>query len=119
MTAIKSILKKSPIYIILSLGAIVMVFPFLWMISSALKPNLYVIEYPPQFIPNRAIVGEFCPSLECKQLPAVFPQQRFRRHPRHTADNPLLFYGSLLFCPFQIPRSRDHFLHLTGCDDGP
>src|SRR3954452_21577237 len=38
-------------YIVLSLGAIVLMLPFIWMLSSSLKPESQILVYPPQLIP--------------------------------------------------------------------
>ncbi len=59
MSLIRSLYRKSPIYLILMLGAVVMVFPFIWMVSVALKPNTFVIEIPPQLIPQNASLDNF------------------------------------------------------------
>lgn len=40
------------VYTVLILGAIVMVFPFLWMISTSLKMGGAVQKIPPEFIPH-------------------------------------------------------------------
>ena len=40
------------IYLILVGGALTMVVPFIWMISTALKTNLEVFTFPPTFIPE-------------------------------------------------------------------
>lgn len=39
-------------YIILVLVAMMMLFPFLWLISSSLKSQLEIFNYPPNWIPN-------------------------------------------------------------------
>jgi multiple sugar transport system permease protein len=39
-------------YLFLSLGSIFMLFPFLWMISTSLKQTQYILQFPPQWIPN-------------------------------------------------------------------
>ena len=40
------------IWLLLVLGALTMILPFLWMISSSLKDQMSVFMYPPQWIPN-------------------------------------------------------------------
>jgi multiple sugar transport system permease protein len=47
------------IYVILTLGAITMVFPFLWMISTAFKPPSEVEAYPPYWIPKTPTIANF------------------------------------------------------------
>ena len=66
------IYRKSILYIILSLGAVVMIFPFLWMISSSLKANLYVIEYPPQLIPSMPSLDNFIQAWNANHFQTYF-----------------------------------------------
>ena len=40
------------IYAVLSVGAVVVLLPFLWIVSTALKPADQVLIYPPQWIPH-------------------------------------------------------------------
>lgn len=49
----KNILKKSLIYIILVLGCIITLLPFLWMISTSLKPFNEIFLMPPKWIPSK------------------------------------------------------------------
>jgi len=44
-------IKKLILYIILLLGAITMVFPFLWMISTSLKSEVTAYVFPPSLFP--------------------------------------------------------------------
>src|SRR5215813_771292 len=39
-------------YLILSIGALILLMPFIWMISSSLKPADQILVYPPQLIPT-------------------------------------------------------------------
>lgn len=39
-------------YLVLSVGSIFMLFPFLWMLSTSLKQTQYILQFPPQWIPN-------------------------------------------------------------------
>jgi len=43
------------IYLILLVGAVTMLVPFLWMLSSALKPEAQVFVLPPRLIPNPVV----------------------------------------------------------------
>ena len=49
----KRVLAQVLLYVLLVIGAIIMVFPFYWMISSALKTRLEVSLFPPQFAPSK------------------------------------------------------------------
>ena len=48
-------LENSFIHIILILGAVVMVMPFVWMLSTSLKNQNEVFSYPPQWIPSTLV----------------------------------------------------------------
>lgn len=45
-------LGKSSTYLLLSIGAVVLLFPAIWMISISLKAPQQVYEYPPRLIPS-------------------------------------------------------------------
>lgn len=47
------------LYALAVAGGIIMIFPFLWMVSNALKENVFVIEYPPQLIPDHPSLLNF------------------------------------------------------------
>ena len=46
-------------YIILSLGAITMIFPFIWMVSTSLKTHIETIAYPPKLLPETFQWGNY------------------------------------------------------------
>ena len=48
----KKAVYKGVIYIILTLGLIIVVLPMIYMLSTALKPNGALYEYPPRFFPK-------------------------------------------------------------------
>ncbi|WP_163193381.1 carbohydrate ABC transporter permease [Clostridium thermarum] len=47
------------LFVILSLGAITMIFPLFWMISTSLKESQYVFKIPPQWIPNPIVWSKY------------------------------------------------------------
>lgn len=44
---------------VLAVGAVIMVLPFLYMLSTSFKSQTYVLSTPPQFIPHPATVGNY------------------------------------------------------------
>lgn len=46
-------------YTVLTLGAIVMILPFLYLLSTSFKSQAYVLTIPPQFIPHPATVSNY------------------------------------------------------------
>lgn len=55
MKIVTQILK----YIILVLGIVIMILPFLWMISTSLKNGGATMVFPPKFIPNPATFANY------------------------------------------------------------
>lgn len=49
-----------------------MVIPFLYMISAALTPNLYVIQYPPELIPSNASLDNFIKAWQANNFQQYF-----------------------------------------------
>ena len=47
----KDWIKKFFIYLFLTIGAVVMMFPFYWMISSSVKTAAEYNSFPPVWIP--------------------------------------------------------------------
>ncbi|OAS17125.1 carbohydrate ABC transporter permease [Paenibacillus oryzisoli] len=48
----QGILRNLPIYTVLSLISLVILFPFLWMITTSLKDPTKIFLFPPQWIPD-------------------------------------------------------------------
>jgi ABC-type glycerol-3-phosphate transport system permease component len=51
-------------YLILLVGAVPMIFPFLWMLSTALKTPAQLLAFPPVLIPNPVEWGNFGAALQ-------------------------------------------------------
>ena len=64
-------LGKSAIHGVLLLGSVVMVMPFLWMLSTAFKPADQILAMPPIWIPKPPIITNFT------ELLAALPFGRF------------------------------------------
>ncbi|UOE94457.1 carbohydrate ABC transporter permease [Alkalihalobacillus sp. LMS39] len=61
---VKSMLLKVLIYTLLSIGAILMILPFAWMISTALKAPNEVMSMPPIWIPSEIRWDNFTKALD-------------------------------------------------------
>jgi multiple sugar transport system permease protein len=55
----KELLRKTLIYVILTLGAITMIIPFLWMVSTSLKEAQAIYTFPPKWIPDPLIFTNY------------------------------------------------------------
>ncbi len=49
---IRRIVKPSLLHVVLAAGALTMILPFLWMISTSLKPESEIFRFPPVWIPS-------------------------------------------------------------------
>jgi multiple sugar transport system permease protein len=52
-------MRKAVVYLLLLAGAVLTTLPLLFMIATALKANVYIIESPPQFIPKHPTFQNF------------------------------------------------------------
>lgn len=55
-------------YLILIIGAVIMGFPFLWMIAGSLMGNEQIYKYPPDLIPNPAVLLNFVKAFDYLSL---------------------------------------------------
>jgi multiple sugar transport system permease protein len=56
---IRRLLRKTLAYIVLIIGSVVMMLPFLWMASTAFKTQAQVMTFPPQWIPRPFTLANF------------------------------------------------------------
>ncbi len=50
--------------VLLVLGGITMILPFLWMVSTSFKPPQEIITWPPQFIPKNVTLSNYIEALQ-------------------------------------------------------
>jgi multiple sugar transport system permease protein len=48
----RRIVKPSALHVVLAVGAFTMILPFLWMVSTSLKPESEIFRFPPVWIPG-------------------------------------------------------------------
>ncbi len=60
------------LYALLSTVALIMIAPFLYMISTALKGHIYILEVPPQFIPREATLQNFVDAWQSNNFGLYF-----------------------------------------------
>lgn len=56
-------------YTIIGLGALVILLPLIWMLSTALKENAQIFKFPPELIPSPFNWGNFAQALTYQSLP--------------------------------------------------
>jgi multiple sugar transport system permease protein len=58
--------------VLLSLGAVVMIVPFAYMLATSLKPNSLALEVPPQFIPRNPTTANYRDAWSSNQFGRYF-----------------------------------------------
>lgn len=59
-------------YAVLTVGAIIMITPFIYMVSTSFKAQAYVLTLPPQFIPNPATAANYTQALTTQNFLLYF-----------------------------------------------
>jgi multiple sugar transport system permease protein len=59
-------------YLLLSMGALVMLLPFLYMLSTSFKPHAFVLELPPRFIPSEPTIENYTRALTANHFGLYF-----------------------------------------------
>ena len=77
MHTLRTLLRKSPEYLLLLAGGVLMVFPFIWMISVSLKPNTFVIQIPPELIPKDGSLANFIQAWTANNFQVYFLNSAF------------------------------------------
>ncbi|MDQ1701713.1 MAG: multiple sugar transport system permease protein [Frankiaceae bacterium] len=63
---------KTVRYVVLTVGAIIMVLPFAYMLSTSFKGQQYVLTTPPQFIPHPATAGNYTDAWQSEHFAKYF-----------------------------------------------
>lgn len=64
-------------YALMVILVLVMIVPFVWMLSTSLKPQEYILRTPPQFIPNPASLESYVKLAERVDLARTFFNSMF------------------------------------------
>lgn len=59
-------------YVALIVGALVMITPFIYMVSTSFKAQAYVLTFPPQFIPDPATTDNYVQALTTQNFGLYF-----------------------------------------------
>jgi len=62
-TQAKSILRSGVLHVLVAGGAIIMLVPFIWMVSTSLKQLDQVFTFPPQWLPNPFVWKNYSDAL--------------------------------------------------------
>jgi|WetSurMetagenome_2_1015567.scaffolds.fasta_scaffold254161_2 multiple sugar transport system permease protein len=64
-------------YLIIILGAVVMIFPFIWMISTSFKPAPETVAFPPTFFPKNFTWANYINAFRRIDIPRLYLNTTF------------------------------------------
>jgi multiple sugar transport system permease protein len=94
-------LSRVVIWVVLVLGAIVMVLPLVWMVSCSFKSEETVFQFPPQLIPDTIRVSNYVNALTYKPFDIYLRNTLFLE-----ALNELAILLASSFCAYGFARIR-------------
>jgi ABC-type glycerol-3-phosphate transport system permease component len=97
-------------YALLVCGAVIILMPFLWMVSASFKPSADILTYPPKVIPERVTLGNFDYVLTETQFPTFMRNSLIIATATilgHIITGSLVAYG---FARFRFPARNALFL---------
>ncbi len=65
-------LNNLPIHLILIIGSLVMIMPYVWMITTSLKSQSQMLTYPPQWIPTEFVWQNYVRAWQAAPFPRYF-----------------------------------------------
>lgn len=65
-------LRNLPVYLALGIGAITMLFPFVWMVLTAFKTNAEAMQIPPVIFPSEWKLDAFVQAMESLPFPKLY-----------------------------------------------
>ena len=99
--AIRRRLSQVAIYLVLIIGAIVMLLPLAWMVSSSFKLEQRVFQFPPQLIPNPFRPQNYVDALTYKPFGVYLRNTAFL-----VMMNELAILLTASFCAYGFARVR-------------
>jgi multiple sugar transport system permease protein len=67
-----SLWESAARYLLLAAGAVVMLLPFLYMLSTSFKPHAFVLELPPRLIPTQPTLDNYTRALTTNHFASYF-----------------------------------------------
>jgi multiple sugar transport system permease protein len=94
-------LSRAAIWLVLVIGAIVMLFPLIWMVSSSLKLEQRVFQFPPRLIPDPIRLQNYVDALTYKPFDVYLRNTAFL-----VVMNELAIVLASSFCAYGFARLR-------------
>lgn len=109
-TALKHLGIKGMRHVLLSLGAIIMVFPFLWTFSSSLKTPIQIFQLPPAWIPRPVQWENYISSLQAMPFDLAYLNSFYITVVVVSAQVLFCSLAAYAFAKFRFPGDKYLFL---------
>src|SRR2546430_17327050 len=101
-------------YLLIGLGAVVMMLPFYWMVITAVSPAPDIIAFPPKWIPSHLTLDHF------REAAAKAPWLLYYKNSLFVATAPVGFpvwfglFAGYAFAAYKLPLDTFSFLWILG-----
>jgi multiple sugar transport system permease protein len=106
--------KRGLIYILLMAGAVIAIYPFLWMLSSSFKPLNEILSLPPSLIPTRPQVANYVDTFAHTEVLIWFLNSIIVVLLRLTASLFLCALAGFAFAKYDFPLKKALFVTMLG-----
>lgn len=90
-------------FVVLVLGAMVMILPFLYMLATSFKPNAIAFEWPPKFIPDPATTANYVQAWSANNFARYFANSALVACVTTIATTLLAAMAAYAFARFRFP----------------
>jgi multiple sugar transport system permease protein len=102
-------------FIVLTAGALLMIAPFAYMLSTSFKPNFLAFEWPPKFIPSPATVDNYLQAWSANHFARYFANSALVACATTIATTLLAALAAYAFARFRFPgRSMLFWVMMLG-----
>ena len=110
-------LKRVPwclfLIVFLTIGTIIMIYPFIWMVSASFKEVAEMYQIPPTVIPRNPTIKNYLVVFQQMGLLAAMYKDQ-----HHRAANADRVISGVCVCEIALPGKEFCFYHLHGGYDG-
>ena len=116
-------LKRVPwclfLIVFLTIGTIIMIYPFIWMVSASFKEVAEMYQIPPTVIPRNPTIKNYLVVFQqMGLLAAMYKKQPDCFYQHHRAANADRVISGVCVCEIALPGKEFYFYHLHGGYDG-
>ena len=110
----QSTIGRTVVFIVAAIGATAFLVPFLWAISTSLKPSYQVFETPPSWLPSPALWANYVEAMTALPFPRYYANTMFITFTAMVGDVFVSTMVAYAFARMRFPGRDILFLVLLG-----